>query len=166
MTLLLPAKARPALLALSIASALCPSAMADSPEGESIETVSVWGTKVSSSSRYLGEADLTVKQPDHLSDLLRDIPGVDVGGTHSLTQRINIRGFTEQDLDITVDGASQGGKMFHHISNLTLNPDILQRVDVAVGASSILTSELGARSRLKPKIRTISCVRMRHLGHA
>ncbi|OOE52244.1 TonB-dependent receptor domain-containing protein [Salinivibrio kushneri] len=152
MTLLLPVPARLGLLTLSIASALCaPAVAADNLEDESIETVSVWGTQVSSSSRYLGETDLTVKQPDHLSDLLRDIPGVDVGGTHSLTQRINIRGFTEQDLDITVDGASQGGKMFHHISNLTLNPDILQRVDVAVGASSILTSELGGAVAFETK---------------
>ena len=27
-------------------------------------------------------------QADHISDLLRDLPGVDVGGAHSLNQRI------------------------------------------------------------------------------
>ncbi len=38
--------------------------------------------------------DMSLKQADHMSDLLREIPGVDVGGTHSVNQRITIRGLS------------------------------------------------------------------------
>ncbi|EEY36273.1 TonB-dependent siderophore receptor [Vibrio mimicus] len=107
------------------------------------ENVVVWGTKVSSSSESLTTDDLSLKQADHMSDLLRDIPGVDVGGTHSVNQRINIRGFGETDLDIRLDGASQHANMFHHIGNLTLNPDILKSADVQVGNNSVTQNGLG-----------------------
>lgn len=107
------------------------------------ENVVIWGTKVSSSSESLTTDDLSLKQADHMSDLLRDIPGVDVGGTHSVNQRINIRGLGETNLDIRLDGASQHANMFHHIGNLTLNPDILKSADVQVGNNSVTQSGLG-----------------------
>jgi hemoglobin/transferrin/lactoferrin receptor protein len=103
----------------------------------------VWGTKVSSNSEFLGDQDISLKQADHMSDLLRDIPGVDVGGTHSVNQRINIRSLNETDLDIRLDGASQHANMFHHIGNLTLNPDILKSADVVVGNNSVTQTGLG-----------------------
>ena len=36
-----------------------------------LETMEVWGTQISSSSVSLGEDQISVKQADHLSDLLR-----------------------------------------------------------------------------------------------
>lgn len=107
------------------------------------EEVTVWGAKVTSSNEQLGAEDLTLKQADHLSDLLRDIPGVDVGGTHSVNQRINIRGLNETDLDIRIDGASQHANMFHHIGNLTINPDIIKSADIQVGANSVTSDGVG-----------------------
>lgn len=119
------------------------SSQAIAEETQVIDQIVVWGTSVSSNSEYLGDQDISLKQADHMSDLLRDIPGVDVGGTHSLTQRINIRGLGESDLDIRLDGASQHAKMFHHIGNLTLNPDILKSVDIDVGNNSVTQSNIG-----------------------
>ncbi len=126
-------------LTLAIAAALASTgAMA-----EQVENQVVWGTQVSSNSEYLGDQDFSLKQADHMSDLLRDLPGVDVGGTHSLNQRINIRSLNETDLDIRLDGASQHANMFHHIGNLTLNPDILKSANVLVGNNSVTQSGLG-----------------------
>lgn len=107
------------------------------------DEVVVWGTKVSSNTESLGAQDMSVKQADHMSDLLRDIPGVDVGGTHSVNQRINIRGLGETELDIRLDGASQHANMFHHIGNLTLNPDILKSADIQVGNNSVTQNGIG-----------------------
>jgi len=112
-------------------------------EAQEFDQLVVWGTSVSSDSEYLGDQDISLKQADHMSDLLRDLPGVDVGGTHSVTQRINIRGLGETDLDIRLDGASQQAKMFHHIGSLTLNPDILKSVDIDVGNNSVTQSNIG-----------------------
>ncbi|WVM88122.1 TonB-dependent receptor [Halopseudomonas pachastrellae] len=141
-------------LSLAVAVAFSPVLMAaddDSSDELALPTMQVWGTQVSSSSEFLSDQDISIKQADHLSDLLRDIPGVDVGGTHSVTQRINIRGLNETDLDIRLDGASQYASMFHHIGNLTLNPDIIQMADVQVGNNSVRSAAVGGSVSFETK---------------
>ena len=129
-------------LCLAIGAAIASPAFADDTTSN-FEEVVVWGTKVSSNSESMVSEDMSLKQADHMSDLLRDIPGVDVGGTHSVNQRITIRGLSETDLDIRLDGASQHANMFHHIGNLTLNPDILKSADIQVGNNSVTQNGLG-----------------------
>lgn len=140
---------------LAITAAMSANAVAEQKATPEQENVVIWGTKVSSSSESLTTDDLSLKQADHMSDLLRDIPGVDVGGTHSVNQRINIRGLGETNLDIRLDGASQHANMFHHIGNLTLNPDILKSADVQVGNNSVTKVALVVRFILKPRMRKI-----------
>ncbi|MFN1534831.1 TonB-dependent siderophore receptor [Vibrio jasicida] len=129
-------------LCLAVGVALAHPALAQDQDSH-FEEVVVWGTKVSSNTESMFADDMSLKQADHMSDLLRDIPGVDVGGTHSVNQRITIRGLGETDLDIRLDGASQHANMFHHIGNLTLNPDILKSADIQVGNNSVTQSGLG-----------------------
>ena len=139
-------------LSFAVAVAFSPTLLAaDSSDELALPTMQVWGTQVSSSSEFLSDQDISVKQADHLSDLLRDIPGVDVGGTHSVTQRINIRGLNETGLDIRLDGASQYASMFHHIGNLTLNPDIIQMADVQVGNNSVRSAAVGGSVSFETK---------------
>ncbi|AYO07539.1 TPA: TonB-dependent siderophore receptor [Vibrio parahaemolyticus] len=129
-------------LCLAVGMALANPVLAQEPDSH-FEEVVVWGTKVSSNTESMFADDMSLKQADHMSDLLRDIPGVDVGGTHSVNQRITIRGLGETDLDIRLDGASQHASMFHHIGNLTLNPDILKSADIQVGNNSVTQNGLG-----------------------
>ncbi|WP_435236035.1 TonB-dependent receptor domain-containing protein [Psychromonas sp. PT13] len=105
------------------------------------EKVQVWGTQINSTSSLFDE-DIELKQSDHLSDLLRDEPGIDIGGSHSMVQGINIRGVDELDLNISIDGATQNNNMFHHSGNLLINADILKEVDVNIGTNSVLTGGL------------------------
>lgn len=105
--------------------------------------VQVWGTQVFNSSNAIDKEDIEIKQADHLSDLLRDAPGVDIGGAHSTNQRINIRGLQDTDLEITIDGARQNNFMYHHMGNLLINADILKAVDIKVGTNSIINDGLG-----------------------
>lgn len=118
---------------------------------EAIETMKVWGTKVQSTSLNIDEEDITIKQADHLSDLLRSLPGVDVGGAHSLNQRINIRGLDDKDLAITIDGAVQNTYMYHHAGNLQIHADILKAVEVQVGTNSVINGGLGGAVRFETK---------------
>lgn len=136
-------------LAIVIAAAFSANAVAE--KATSVEHLQIWGTKVKSSSVYVGEQAIASKQADHLSDLLRDIPGVDVGGTHSLNQRINVRGLDDTDLEILIDGASQNNYMFHHMGNLNINPDILESVDIQVGSNSVVHSGLGGALEFRTK---------------
>lgn len=129
---------------IAVGMAITPMAYAQQQEVPAkTEKMVVWGTKVSSNAESLLADDMSLKQADHMSDLLRDVPGVDVGGTHSVNQRITIRGLNETQLDIRLDGASQHANMFHHIGNLTLNPDILKSADIQVGNNSVTQSGLG-----------------------
>ncbi|QKF82597.1 TonB-dependent receptor domain-containing protein [Halarcobacter ebronensis] len=119
---------------------------------KNVESVDVWDTQIISSSLNLGENSIETKQADHLSDLLRDLPGVDVGGTHSINNRINIRGLQDENLDITLDGAKiQNANMFHHIGNLLINPDILKRANIQVGTNSVVNGSLGGSVAFETK---------------
>ena len=90
---------RPSLLAVAIASLTSFSLFAEETvKEEDVERISVWSTAVKTSSLYLQGEEIANKQADHLSDLLRVIPGVDVGGAHSLNQRITIRETTERSV--------------------------------------------------------------------
>ena len=121
-------------------------------EATEIEDVTVWETQVVSSSLNLGENAIETKQADHLSDLLRDLPGVEVGGSHSINNRINMRGLQDEDLSITLDGAKiQNVNMFHHIGNLLINPDILKKADIQVGTNSVVSGSLGGSIAFETK---------------
>jgi len=121
-------------------------------ESTKLDTIKVWGTQVSSSSLNLGKDVIATKQADHLSDLLRDLPGVDVGGTHSINNRINIRGLQDENLEITLDGAKvQNANMFHHIGNLLVNPDILKKANIQVGTNSVVNGSLGGSVSFETK---------------
>lgn len=128
---------------------LCSVAIADE---QKLETVEVWETQVTSSSLNLGSSSIETKQADHLSDLLRDLPGVDVGGTSSINNRIAIRGLEDENLDISIDGAKVSNvNMFHHIGNLLVNPDILKKADVQVGNNSVVNGSLGGSVAFETK---------------
>ncbi|MCV6624573.1 MAG: TonB-dependent receptor, partial [Cellvibrionaceae bacterium] len=120
-------------------------------EGESIEEVRVWGTQVKSSALKLDQEAIAIKQADHISDLLRTIPGVDVGGAHSLNQAVTIRTMDDKRFRVTIDGAVQNSYMYHHMGNLQIHADILETVDVNLGHNSVLQSGIGGNLRLRTK---------------
>ena len=116
-----------------------------------LEPVMVWATEVKASSVEMSGDAIATKQADHISDLLRTIPGVDVGGAHSLNQRITIRSMDDKDLIITIDGANQNTYMYHHMGNLQINANILKSVDVEVGNNSVINGGLGGVVRFETK---------------
>lgn len=118
---------------------------------EQLETVVVWGTQVRSDLMNLSEDDISLRQADHLSDLLRIVPGVDIGGTHSVNSRVNIRGLDDRELNIYIDGALQTNYLYHHIGNLLINPDVLKTAEIQVGANSVIDGGLGGSVRLETK---------------
>ena len=121
-------------------------------ENTTLDKVNVWATEIESSSLNIDGSAIETKQSDHLSDLLSSLPGVDIGGTHSINNRINIRGLQDENLDITLDGAKvQNANMFHHIGNLLINPDILKKADVQVGANSVVNGSLGGAVAFETK---------------
>ena len=114
--------------------------------------VSTTDVQVVSSSVNVGQSAIETKQADHLSDLFRDIPGVDVGGSHSMNNKIIIRGVKDENLAITIDGAKQPNvDLFHHLGTLKINPDNLKKVNIEVGANSVIHGELGGAVEFETK---------------
>lgn len=147
---------KPLVLAIMAASSAAITSVANAKglsdsEGTLLEVTEVWGTKVRASSVFMDRENIEMKQADHISDLLRTIPGVDVGGAHSLNQRITIRSMDDKDIKITIDGANQNTYMFHHMGNLQIHADILQEVDIDVGTNSVITGGLGGSVRFETK---------------
>lgn len=142
-------------LAVALSSLLSSYALAETAtennEKQEIEKIDVWSTAVKASSLYLQGDDIANKQADHISDLLRSIPGVDVGGAHSLNQRITIRSMDDKDLNISIDGAKQNTYMYHHMGNLQIHADILKSVDIEIGTNSVINGGLGGAVRFETK---------------
>ncbi len=92
--------------------------------------------KVQEDSVYV-EDYTPAQQASHLSDFLNVVPGVTIGGTSSVNQRIRIRGLEDSNLKVTIDGARQEGKLFYHMGDITIDPDLLKQADVAVGNNSV-----------------------------
>ena len=138
------------ILLSSITAALCISSL--EANSQNIKDITVWETQVISSSINLKQDSIENKQASHLSDLLKNIPGVDIGGTHSINNRLNIRSLQDENLDITLDGAKvQNANMFHHIGNLLINPDILKKASIQVGTNSVVNGSLGGSVSFETK---------------
>ncbi len=139
------------LLGSSVMVAVPAMAEEAASEANELEKVSVWATEVTASSVHMDEQAMTTRQADHISDLLRTVPGVDVGGAHSLNQRITIRSMDDKDLRISIDGANQNTYMYHHMGNLQINADILESVDIQVGNNSVINGGLGGVVKFRTK---------------
>ncbi|MBO1530573.1 TonB-dependent receptor [Psychrobacter sp. F1192] len=77
------------------------------------------------------------QQASHLSDFLDVVPGVTIGGSSSINQRIRVRGLDDTNLKVTIDGARQEGPLFYHMGDVTIDPDLLKQAEVAVGNNSV-----------------------------
>lgn len=129
-------------LSVGIAAVLCSQmASAEVTPSTSLQTITVTANsavrnKVQEGSVYT-EDYTPAQQADHLSDFLNVIPGVTVGGTSSVNQRIRVRGLDDTNLKVTIDGARQEGTLFYHMGDVTIDPDLLKQSEVAVGNNSV-----------------------------
>lgn len=127
------------------------SAVAKAENTTELPPAVVWGTSIESSSIHISPETLRDRQADHISDLLRPLPGVDVGGAHSLNQRITLRSMDDKDIRISIDGANQNNYMYHHMGNLQIHADILEAVSIDVGKNSVIYGGLGGAVRFNTK---------------
>ncbi|RMC37241.1 hypothetical protein C9E81_00310 [Paracoccus alkanivorans] len=98
--------------------------------------------------------DIEKRHPDTLNDLFSDSPEVAVSGANRMAaQKVYVRGIEETMLGVTVDGARQGGNMYAHSGNFSIDPYLLKRVEVDAGAGSALAGPgaLGGSLRYQTK---------------
>jgi len=96
---------------------------------------------------------LEMQQANNLADVFRHIPSVQVGGSLGIAQKIYIRGLEDTLLNVTVDGAPQTGTLFHHIGRVSIEPELLERVEVQAGAGEATSGAgaIGGAIRFKTK---------------
>ncbi|MGM8897774.1 MULTISPECIES: TonB-dependent receptor domain-containing protein [unclassified Psychrobacter] len=117
------------------------SAAADNTPSTTLQTITVTANtsvrdKVQEDSVYI-EDYTPAKQASHLSDFLNVVPGVTVGGTSTVNQRIRVRGLDDTNLKVSIDGARQEGPLFYHMGDVTIDPDLLKQAEVSVGNNSV-----------------------------
>jgi hemoglobin/transferrin/lactoferrin receptor protein len=86
---------------------------------------------------------LEAYQATDLGDIFRHTPSVTVGGSLGVAQKIYVRGMEDTMLNVTVDGAPQTSSLFHHIGRVSIEPELLQSVEVQAGAGEA-TAGIGA----------------------
>lgn len=91
----------------------------------------------------IDRAEIELTQANDLNDLFRNVPSVAVGGSLGIAQKIYVRGLEDSLLNVTIDGAPQRGTLFHHVGRVTIEPELLENVEVQAGAGEA-TSGFGA----------------------
>jgi hemoglobin/transferrin/lactoferrin receptor protein len=131
---------RPTILTVAIASALS-SQVAWAAENESIQldTVKVTGNTITPETNSVTAEQIEKIQANDLQDLFSQSPEVTIGGGPGFAQKLYIRGVEDQLLNITIDGAQQATRQFHHAGRISIEPELLKRVEVNAGAGNALS---------------------------
>ncbi|MFD1702304.1 TonB-dependent receptor domain-containing protein [Methylopila henanensis] len=83
-------------------------------------------------------SDIARKNPQDVKDLFGGEPGVQVGSSIPLSQKVYVRGIEETNLAVSIDGAAQNNKVFHHNATTYIDPGLLKqaRVDPSVAPAN------------------------------
>ncbi|WP_077653014.1 TonB-dependent hemoglobin/transferrin/lactoferrin family receptor [Salinivibrio kushneri] len=136
------------LSTMSVApQAVAESADSQSKEANPVETLSVYGSRMSTQKANAGVAVSTVsleeiekRQGSNVTDLIRHLPNVSVlGGGRDVAQSVTIRGLSSENGRVIqlVDGTRQNFSVGHR-SSLFIDPELLRSVEVVRGPSSTL----------------------------
>ncbi len=134
-----PMTAQKRVLSLAIAAAMLGQASAVAADQEK---VIVTGQSIAVDAVIDQEA-LEKYQASDLEDIFKQNPDISVGGGFSTAQKVYVRGIEDTNLNVTIDGAPQAGYIFHHQGRLTVEPELLKRVEVKAGAG-LATDGAGA----------------------
>ena len=77
-------------------------------------------------------------QASDLEDVFSGQPDVAVGGGHGVAQKVYVRGVEDTLLNVTIDAAVQAGQVFHHTGRISIEPELIKRVEVQAGAGDAL----------------------------
>lgn len=126
--------ARSKPLCLAIATLMSsPLALAQG-EAEALEPIEVTAERTADSDAVVTEEHIEQYQASDLEDVFAGQPQVTVGGSVGIAQKVYVRGVEDPLLNVTIDGATQAGALFHHTGRLAVEPELLKRVEVEAGA--------------------------------
>jgi hemoglobin/transferrin/lactoferrin receptor protein len=79
--------------------------------------------------------DLDQSNPSNLQDVFAGEPGISVGSSIPMSQKVYVHGVEETNLAVSVDGGRQNNRVFHHNANTLVDPSLLKQVEVNAGVA-------------------------------
>ncbi|MBI3228793.1 MAG: TonB-dependent receptor [Burkholderiales bacterium] len=120
--------------------------------GNELAPVRVDGEREVAGANVVSAERIQLNQSTSLAEVLKQKAEIGVGGGGlSTAQKIYVRGLAERMLNMTLDGTPQNASPFHHSSQLLLDPDLLQRVEVDAGSANTGPGALGGAIKLTLK---------------
>ncbi|WOS38703.1 Heme transporter BhuA [Oligella urethralis] len=84
--------------------------------------------------KTISRDDIQLKQANSIADVLSNEPSISVGGGARNAQRFYLRGIDSGNLNVTIDGATQGRSLHQHRGNIgSIDPQLLKRVTIQPG---------------------------------
>jgi hemoglobin/transferrin/lactoferrin receptor protein len=79
--------------------------------------------------------DLERLNATDLAGVFREQPGIEVGSSIPMSQKVYVHGIEETNLAVTIDGSRQNNKVFHHSGTNLIDPGVLKAVRVDAGVA-------------------------------
>lgn len=97
---------------------------------------------------------LALSNPADLSELFVAEPTIAVGSSIPMSQKVYVNGIEENNLAISIDGARQNNKVFHHNTTTLIDPALLKaaRIDPGVAPADAGPARWPGRWPMKPRM--------------
>ncbi|MDP9836551.1 hemoglobin/transferrin/lactoferrin receptor protein [Neorhizobium huautlense] len=108
----------------------------DGQDGTVLSPITVEGQPVGQgdvSETVIGAEQLERLNPINIADAFRQEAGVQVGSSLPMSQKVYVRGVEETNLAVSIDGARQNNKVFHHNATNLIDPSFLRAVEIDSG---------------------------------
>lgn len=83
-----------------------------------------------------GYSDISRLQPQDTKGLFKHEASVSVGGSIPVNEKVYVRGVEETAMLVTVDGARQNNKVFHHNATTLIDPSLLKAASASAGVAA------------------------------
>lgn len=127
------------LISIAVTSALLGQTLSAAETEQQVETLTVTGQQDAALDISIDQDSLEKSQASNLKDIFKDEAQVSVGGGSAISQKIYVRDLESTMLNVTIDGAKQSSNNFHHQGNISIEPELIQQVQVQAGAGDALS---------------------------
>ncbi|MBV2120572.1 MAG: TonB-dependent receptor [Candidatus Thiodiazotropha sp. (ex Ctena orbiculata)] len=105
-------------------------------EIQQIQSIRVLGEVEEGFNVALDADMIEARQSSDLEDMLNHDPSITVGGGAPIAQKIYVRGLEDTLLNVTIDGATQSGYLYHHQGRVYVEPELIKNIVIKPGAGN------------------------------
>ena len=124
------------MVSILVASTLGFSHIVQAEEAIMLDTLKVLGAPEKGFNVAMTDDMIEKTQAASLQDLFSHEPSITVGGGLPIAQKVYVRGLEDTLLNVTIDGATQAGYIYHHQGRINVEPELIKEVIVKAGAGN------------------------------